>query len=99
MPLVRGARGELHATRLFRALLDGQGPESVVVLGGGGLTNERACALGKFARVVLRIPNIDDDGRGPHGRVAGGAGDRVDRQQPGQDDADVVGPSRSGPSR
>lgn len=33
------------------------------MFGGGGLTNEKAYALGKFARVALRTPNIDYDGR------------------------------------
>ncbi|GAA2236821.1 molybdopterin oxidoreductase family protein [Promicromonospora sukumoe] len=39
------------------------GPEAVAVFGGGGLTNEKAYALGKFARTVLRTPNIDYNGR------------------------------------
>ena len=39
------------------------GPGSVGVFGGGGLTNEKAYLLGKFARVALRTPNIDYNGR------------------------------------
>jgi assimilatory nitrate reductase catalytic subunit len=39
------------------------GPASVGVFGGGGLTNEKAYLLGKFARVALRTPNIDYNGR------------------------------------
>ncbi len=39
------------------------GPASVAVFGGGGLTNEKAYALGKFARTVLATPNIDYNGR------------------------------------
>ncbi|MDG4831225.1 molybdopterin oxidoreductase family protein [Solwaraspora sp. WMMD1047] len=39
------------------------GPESVGCFGGGGLTNEKAYQLGKFARVALRTPNIDYNGR------------------------------------
>ncbi|WP_442932437.1 molybdopterin oxidoreductase family protein [Micromonospora sp. NBC_01699] len=39
------------------------GPDSVAVFGGGGLTNEKAYALGKFARVALRTRNIDYNGR------------------------------------
>ena len=39
------------------------GRESIAVFGGGGLTNEKAYALGKFARVVLRTPYIDYNGR------------------------------------
>ncbi|MFI6638180.1 molybdopterin oxidoreductase family protein [Streptomyces sp. NPDC050504] len=37
--------------------------ERVGVFGGGGLTNEKAYLLGKFARVVLRTPHIDYNGR------------------------------------
>ncbi len=39
------------------------GTDAAAVLGGGGLTNEKAYALGKFARVVLRTRNIDYNGR------------------------------------
>ena len=39
------------------------GPDSVAVFGGGGLTNEKAYALGKFARVALGTSNIDYNGR------------------------------------
>lgn len=39
------------------------GPEALAVFGGGGLTHEKAYALGKFARVVLRTPFIDYNGR------------------------------------
>ncbi|MCX4849697.1 molybdopterin oxidoreductase family protein [Streptomyces sp. NBC_00893] len=39
------------------------GRDAVAVFGGGGLTNEKAYLLGKFARVVLRTPNIDYNGR------------------------------------
>ncbi|WP_460346211.1 molybdopterin oxidoreductase family protein [Actinoallomurus acanthiterrae] len=39
------------------------GDEAVAVFGGGGLTNEKAYQLGKFARVALRTPNIDYNGR------------------------------------
>lgn len=72
-PLVRGGSGELEpaswdaaldlvASRLA-ALATEHGPEAVAVFGGGGLTNEKAYALGKFARTVLRTPNIDYNGR------------------------------------
>ena len=72
-PLVRDADGQLRATS-WEAALDviagrvlalqaAHGPESIAVFGGGGLTNEKAYALGKFARVVLRTPNIDYNGR------------------------------------
>lgn len=49
--------GEL--TRLREAY----GPDSVAVFGGGGLTNEKAYALGKFARVALGTRFIDYNGR------------------------------------
>ena len=39
------------------------GPDSVGVFGGGGLTNEKAYTLGKFARVALRTSAIDYNGR------------------------------------
>ncbi|MFD1721990.1 molybdopterin oxidoreductase family protein [Amnibacterium endophyticum] len=39
------------------------GADSVGCFGGGGLTNEKAYALGKFARVVLRTSAIDYNGR------------------------------------
>jgi assimilatory nitrate reductase catalytic subunit len=39
------------------------GRDAVAVFGGGGLTNEKAYALGKFARVALRTKNIDYNGR------------------------------------
>ena len=72
-PLVRGADGVLHPTSWddaldvvasrVRAAQAAGGPEAVAVFGGGGLTNEKAYALGKFARVVLRTPLIDYNGR------------------------------------
>ncbi|MEV8534330.1 molybdopterin oxidoreductase family protein [Streptomyces sp. NPDC051211] len=39
------------------------GPDAVGVFGGGGLTNEKAYALGKFARVALGTSQIDYNGR------------------------------------
>jgi assimilatory nitrate reductase catalytic subunit len=38
-------------------------PAAVAVFGGGSLTNEKAYQLGRFARAVLRTPNIDYNGR------------------------------------
>lgn len=72
-PLVRGADGalapaswdaalDLVAGRLARLAAE-HGPQAVAVFGGGGLTNEKAYALGKFARTVLRTPYIDYNGR------------------------------------
>ncbi|MEU2897734.1 molybdopterin oxidoreductase family protein [Streptomyces sp. NPDC001273] len=39
------------------------GADAVGVFGGGGLTNEKAYSLGKFARVVLGTSQIDYNGR------------------------------------
>jgi assimilatory nitrate reductase catalytic subunit len=39
------------------------GPDSVGVFGGGGLTNEKAYLLGKFARVALATSQVDYNGR------------------------------------
>ncbi|MEV4118995.1 molybdopterin oxidoreductase family protein [Micromonospora sp. NPDC049645] len=73
-PLVRDpATGELRPaswdTALdrvvagIRAVQDDAGRDAVAVFGGGGLTNEKAYALGKFARIGLRTRNIDYNGR------------------------------------
>ncbi|MBS2536893.1 hypothetical protein KGQ20_29430 [Catenulispora sp. NF23] len=40
--------------------------DAVGVFGGGTLTHEKAYSLGKFARVVLQTPHIDDNGRFLH---------------------------------
>ena len=47
----------------IQAIQTAAGPDAVAVFGGGGLTNEKAYALGKFARVALRTANIDYNGR------------------------------------
>ncbi|MDH6127374.1 molybdopterin oxidoreductase family protein [Kitasatospora sp. GP82] len=73
-PLVRERRGgELRAASWdlaldrvaagLKAVGERYGREAVAVFGGGGLTNEKGYLLGKFARVVLRTPNIDYNGR------------------------------------
>jgi len=51
--------------RVVDGIRDAQrhGRDRVAVFGGGGLTNEKAYLLGKFARVALRTPNIDYNGR------------------------------------
>ncbi|MDQ1714917.1 MAG: assimilatory nitrate reductase catalytic subunit, partial [Frankiaceae bacterium] len=46
-----------------RRLQAESGPDSIAVFGGGGLTNEKSYALGKFARVALRTSKIDYNGR------------------------------------
>lgn len=39
------------------------GADGVAVFGGGGLTNEKAYTLGKFARLALGTAQIDYNGR------------------------------------
>ena len=53
---------DLVAGRLA-ALQAVHGRDAVAVFGGGGLTNEKAYQLGKFARVALRTSQIDYNGR------------------------------------
>lgn len=47
----------------FKSIAAESGPNAVALFGGGGLTNETAYMLGKFARVALRTANIDYNGR------------------------------------
>jgi len=71
-PLVR-SEGELvpatwdealgRITEGLRRTRTEHGPDAVGVFGGGGLTNEKAYTLGKFARVVLGTSQIDYNGR------------------------------------
>ncbi|RKN45719.1 molybdopterin oxidoreductase family protein [Streptomyces hoynatensis] len=53
---------DLVAAGLGRAR-ERHGRDAVAVFGGGGLTNEKAYALGKFARLVLGTSQIDYNGR------------------------------------
>lgn len=73
-PLVRDrTTGELSAVGWDEALdlvaeritelRTASGDDSVAVFGGGGLTNEKAYLLGKFARVALGTSQIDYNGR------------------------------------
>lgn len=73
-PLVRRTRGgplePAGWDEALGAVADGlartrarHGADAVGVFGGGGLTNEKAYALGKFARVVLGTSQIDYNGR------------------------------------
>ena len=72
-PLVRGADGELHETEWdaaldliadrLRSIRAAHGADAVAVFGGGGLTNEKAYQLGKFARLALGTSRIDYNGR------------------------------------
>ncbi|GAA1991003.1 molybdopterin oxidoreductase family protein [Microbacterium pumilum] len=72
-PLSRGDDGELHpiewdaaldrlADELRRLRIE-HGSDAVGVFGGGGLTNEKAYQLGKFARIALGTSRIDYNGR------------------------------------
>jgi len=47
----------------FKSIAKVHGANAVAVFGGGGLTNEKAYLLGKFARVALGTANIDYNGR------------------------------------
>lgn len=47
----------------IRQLQDEHGADAAAVFGGGGLTNEKAYLLGKFARVALGTSQIDYNGR------------------------------------
>jgi assimilatory nitrate reductase catalytic subunit len=73
-PLVRGTKdGRLRPAtwdealnRVAAGIMASQkiyGLDSVGIFGGGGLTNEKAYWLGKFARVALKTPHIDYNGR------------------------------------
>ena len=73
-PLIRDRKGgslrpagwdealDLVASRLT-AIKREHGADAIAVFGGGGLTNEKAYLLGKFARVALGTANIDYNGR------------------------------------
>jgi assimilatory nitrate reductase catalytic subunit len=56
----------------FRRIQAQHGADAVAVFGGGGLTNEKAYLLGKFARVALGTANIDYNGRFCMGSGANG---------------------------
>jgi assimilatory nitrate reductase catalytic subunit len=72
-PLVRSAGGALVPASWEEALdriagnlagtRERYGADALGVFGGGGLTNEKAYTLGKFARVVLGTSQIDYNGR------------------------------------
>ncbi len=72
-PLVRAADGALTpvdwdgaldtVAAELRRIRRRYGPDAVAVFGGGGLTNEKAYLLGKFARLALGTSQIDYNGR------------------------------------
>jgi assimilatory nitrate reductase catalytic subunit len=106
-PLLRTSRSEPlaptgwdaalgHVVGWIRALQAEHGPDAVAVFGAGGLTNEKAYLLGKFARVALGTSQIDYNGRFCMSSAAA-AGNRafgIDRGMPfpvtDLDDAEVV---------
>jgi len=73
MPLLRQPDGSLAETtwdealdavaQAFRETRATHGPDANAIFGGGGLTNEKAYQLGKFARVALGTSRIDYNGR------------------------------------
>lgn len=73
MPLTRQPDGALAETTwddaldavaaAFRETKATHGPDANAIFGGGGLTNEKAYQLGKFARVALGTSRIDYNGR------------------------------------
>lgn len=72
-PLLRGPDGRLgpvgweaaldFVAERLTAIRDAHGPEALAAFGSGALTNEKAYLLGKFARLALRTPHIDYNGR------------------------------------
>src|SRR5580765_1172580 len=80
----------------LRELRAAHGPDAVAVFGGGGLTNEKAYLLGKFARVALGTSQIDYNGRWCMSSAAAAANRSfgVDRGLPfpvtDLDDAEVI---------
>jgi len=72
-PLLRKANGEREAVswdsaldfvaERILALQRAHGQDSIAAFGSGALSNEKAYLLGKFARVALRTPHIDYNGR------------------------------------
>ncbi len=47
----------------FRRIKDSCGPDANAVLSGGSLTNEKVYLVGKLARLALRTPHVDYNGR------------------------------------
>src|SRR6478609_10999277 len=105
-PLLKGADGVHHPVSWAEALMRivsavkqarlEHGADAVGVFGGGGLTNEKAYQLGKFARLALGTSRIDYNGRFCMASAAA-AGNRafgVDRGMPfpvtDLDDADTI---------
>lgn len=72
-PMLKGSDGVHRPVTWDQALMlvtgavkqtrEKYGPDAVGVFGGGGLTNEKAYQLGKFARLALGTSRIDYNGR------------------------------------
>ncbi len=62
VPISWDAALDFIATRLID-IRRAHGASALAAFGSGALTNEKAYVLGKFARVALRTPNIDYNGR------------------------------------
>jgi assimilatory nitrate reductase catalytic subunit len=72
-PLIKSPTGEFrpasweealdYVGERLNALRAAHGPDSIGIFGGGGLTNEKAYQLGKFARVAVGTSQIDYNGR------------------------------------
>ncbi|WP_284763930.1 molybdopterin oxidoreductase family protein [Arthrobacter sp. efr-133-R2A-63] len=72
-PMLKGSDGVHRPVTWGQALMlvtgavkqtrEQYGPDAVGVFGGGGLTNEKAYQLGKFARLALGTSRIDYNGR------------------------------------
>ncbi|MEZ2391282.1 molybdopterin oxidoreductase family protein [bacterium RCC_150] len=72
-PMLKGSDGVHRRVSWDKALMlvtaavketrEQYGPDAVGVFGGGGLTNEKAYQLGKFARLALGTSRIDYNGR------------------------------------
>jgi assimilatory nitrate reductase catalytic subunit len=88
-PLVRGEPASWDAALdevadAFYRIQAEFGADAVGVFGSGALTNEKAYLLGKFARVALRTPHIDYNGRYcmSSGAAAGNRAFGIDRGLP-----------------
>ena len=64
--MAHGTRSHAALDRIaegFERIQKRYGCDAIGVFGGGGLTNEKAYLLGKFARVALGTSQIDYNGR------------------------------------
>ncbi|GAA2783660.1 hypothetical protein GCM10020219_063920 [Nonomuraea dietziae] len=85
-----------HVASRLGAVRSEHGPDGVAVFGGGGLTNEKAYQLGKFARVALGTSQIDYNGRFCMSSAAARLGQGLRRRQGDALSADRPGGGRRG---